>query len=62
MGNGKAQEKDICMLINPRNDKQLLWIKFLREEITDDMWKEMKKSQAGTDAVIINSSIGREES
>ena len=58
--NGNAHEKDVCIVLDPRTDNQLLWIKFLREEITDDMWKELKKSQAGTDSVIINQAIGRD--
>lgn len=57
---GKAQEKDVCMVLDPRTHKQLLWIKFLREEITDEMWQEMKKSHAGTDSVVINQSVGRD--
>lgn len=56
---GNVYEKDICIIMNPRTDDQILWIKFLREEITDDMWKQLKESQAGTDSVVINNTIGR---
>jgi len=47
---GNVYEKDICIIMNPRTDDQILWIKFLKEEITDDMWKQLKESHAGTDS------------
>ena len=60
-GKGRFDEKDICIVMNPKTDEQILWIKFLREEITDVIWNELKESQAGKDTVIINQSLGRED-
>lgn len=58
---GNVYEKDICIIMNPKTDDQILWIKFLKEEITDDMWKQLKESNAGTDSVVINNTIGRSD-
>tara|TARA_B110000908_G_scaffold53834_1_gene65623 strand:- start:17155 stop:17742 length:588 start_codon:yes stop_codon:yes gene_type:complete len=57
---GNADEHDTCIVLNPENDEQVLWIKFLRQKITDRMWKEVEESKAGKNSVLINQSIGRE--
>ena len=54
MRKGDVNEKDTCIVMNPRDDSQIAWIKFLREKITDQVWKEHKESQAGMDTVVIS--------
>ena len=58
---GNADEHDTCIILNPENDEQILWVKFLRQKITDRIWREVEESKAGKNSVTINQSIGREE-
>lgn len=53
-GKGRVDEPDTCIIMNPKDDKQLLWIKFLRQKITDEMWKELNVARGGKDTVILN--------
>ena len=36
-----------------RENKTIAWIKFLKTEITDKVWKELQDSQAGKESVIL---------
>ena len=58
--NGRIDEPDICVVLDPKNNRQICWIKFLRHKINDENWKEFQESQAGTNTVIINNTLGRE--
>ena len=56
---GRVDEPDSCIVMNPKTDDQILWVKFLREKITDQIWRELEESKVGKDTVMIDQSLGR---
>jgi len=52
-GKGHIHEQDSIIIIDKRNDKMLTWIKLLRENIDDEVWKQFNDSLGGKDSVIM---------
>ena len=50
---GHLGEPYTC-IITDGNDKQMTWIKFLHEEISDEVWKNYQNSRAGDKSVLMS--------
>jgi hypothetical protein len=58
---GNADEHDTCIILNPEDDEVVLWVKFLRQKLTDKIWNDVEESKAGTGSVLINQTLGRDD-
>lgn len=50
---GTINEPFTLIVIDPNTNKQIVWMKFLGEVITDETWKKYQESVAGTNSVVI---------